>query len=38
MKKIDQRTSEDLRSRLQDAITITNTMFLYPTEQTMNQK
>ena len=38
MKKIDLKTPEDVKSSLQDIITIKNTMFLYPTEKTSSQK
>lgn len=38
MKKINLKTSEDVKSSLQDIITIKNTILLYPTEKTSSQK
>ena len=38
IKKIDSRMSDDLKARLQDVITIKNTMILYPTEKTISQR
>ena len=38
MKKIDSRMTDDLRTRLQDVITIKSTMILYPSQKTINQK
>jgi hypothetical protein len=37
MKKIESKITEELKSTLQDLITIKQTMFLYPTEKTMDQ-
>lgn len=38
MKKVESKMTEDLRARLQDVITLKNTMILYPTDKTINQK
>ncbi len=38
MKKIDSKMSDDLKARLHDVITIKNTMILYPSEKTINQR
>lgn len=37
MKKIDSKMTDDFKARLQDVITIKNTMILYPSEKTINQ-
>jgi len=38
MKKIDSKITDDLKASLQDVITIKNTMILYPSEKTINQR
>jgi hypothetical protein len=38
MKKIDSKMTNDLKARLQDVITIKNTMILYPSEKTISQR
>ena len=38
MKKVDLKMTEDLKARLLDVITIKNTMILYPSEKTINQR
>lgn len=38
VKKIDSKMNDDLKARLQDIITIRNTMILYPSEKTINQR
>lgn len=38
MKRLNLKMSTDLKAKLQDVITIKNTMILYPTEKTTNKK